>query len=281
MVSRDSMYHGHQLVLGHSTNKRHPHGSSPLCWVFYQEPWWCLWVMLIDTQCHVGVYGKSWHWWFPQNAAAAATTVRGFSTPAVEEKGFSSFLGLSRTLFFLPYCLETSSCCKEPWQWVTCLTSLFWLKKRKPEPRGEMSPKVTYQEPATDLAFGFLYLGRVLGWVCPFHRWETRWGEPLSLSLLSSWSSSKEAPNIFCVMYTAVAVGVGLLPKSPAWSWLTLPHLSLLYHLIFQREKLRIASKCIKRGGAVDVRPRVVIPPLCCNFHGQRPSCGLLGAGEV
>lgn len=34
-----------------------------------------------------------------------------------------------------------------------------------------------------------------------------------------------------------------------------------LYHLIFQREKLRVRSKCIKRGGAVEFRPPVVIPP--------------------
>lgn len=34
--------------------------------------------------------------------------------PAVEETGFSSFLRLSRTLFFLSYYLETSSVEKNP-----------------------------------------------------------------------------------------------------------------------------------------------------------------------
>lgn len=31
-----------------------------------------------------------------------------------------------------------------------------------------------------------------------------------------TWSSSKQAPNLFCVMYTVVAMGLGLLAQSLA-----------------------------------------------------------------
>lgn len=113
-----------------------------------------------------------------------------------------------------------------------------------------MSPKVTHQEPATTgLVLGLLHRGRILSWACPFHRWESRWGEPFSLSLLflaGSVANRLLTTSVSCILlcsWVLRSAGHRLPVNPPHSSYSPLPS-----H--FHREKLRIKSRCFRRGRA-------------------------------